>query len=380
MSQMPQSEGACSFSAMFGEFKDRKLEEEFLKNEFNIACKYVRPLAFIMGFLFFLFVIPDYYLIRNKQIFYTILASRALFLLLIVLLCFKIKEVKHYSVMVKWFTVYKIIISCLYLFIFYIYEAPNFLIQTFGIITIIIVFFLVPNRWINLVVISSGFCISFFLLAFLKLQNIKPNEFSAAVVFTFLIILLNSISSYRINYYKRLYFQNSQRLLKVSVTDALTGIFNRGKFDKELKKWVAISKRYNSPLSLVLFDLDNLKNINDTYGHLVSDKVLVGITKLVLKIIRETDIFARWGGDEFMLLLPNTQEQQAVQLAKRIRISIYEHDFDVVGQVSCSFGVVSLKKDDDITSFFHRADIMLYSAKNSGKNVVISKNFPEFLN
>lgn len=374
-----ENEGAGSFSNVIGEFKDSDLEKEFRENEFKSARKYIKPLSIILGFLFFLFALPDYYLIQDKETFNIILINRVLFLFLIIIFYLRIEQMKHYIEMVKWITVYKIILSLSYLYIFFIYESPNFLIQTFGIITIIIIFFLIPNRWVFIVMVSTGLSAGFFVVALVKFDAVKPCEFQAAVVFTFLIIVLNSISSYRINYYKRLYFLNVKKLFTMSVTDALTGIYNRGKFDEELKKWIAISKRYHTPLSLILFDLDNLKRINDTYGHLTSDRVIVGITKIVMKIIRETDIFARWGGDEFMLLLPNTQKQHAIQLAGRIRTSIYEHEFEEVGRVSCSFGVVTLRKEDDINSFFQRADNMLYLAKNAGKNTVISENFSENL-
>ena len=364
------------FVLSLGELKDKQLERDYVYNEIRGALKHIKAAILFLAALYLLFIVPDYFLTQDSGIFNIILINRATFFVLVLFLFIGIGYLKNYAALVKWFTAYEILVSLSFLYICYIYESPTFLIQSLGVIIIISIVFLVPNRWINMVLISVGLSASFFAISVYHIKHYTFNEISAAAVFISLVILLNSISSYRINYYKRLEYLNSRKLEKLAATDPLTGIYNRAKFNEELEKNTAISKRYKTKLSLVIFDLDNLKTINDNYGHLYGDKIIVGITKIVLGAIRETDVFARWGGDEFMILLPNTSEQQAVKLTERINMLVSEKAFNNVGHVSCSFGVVSLEESDDHNSFLHRADKMLYLAKRSGKNTVMSKNFP----
>lgn len=360
-------------SIHFGEFKDKGLEHEFLNHEISNAIKYIKPLLLVLAILYFSFIIPDYYIIKDNTIFKKILINRSVISLLIIILYFRIRYLRNYIAITYWFTIYEIIVSLSFLTIFYQYESPDFLIQSLGVIIIIFSIFLVPNKWKYMIFTSACVSIGFFGLSLYFLKNIKMAEFSAGVVHILLIILLIGISSYRINYYKRAQYLNSKKLIKMSVTDGLTGIYNRSKFDNELEKWVEVSRRYNTNLSLVIYDIDNFKTINDSYGHLVGDKVLVDIVKIVMKVIRKTDVFARWGGEEFTILLPNTEIDQAVDISRRLRRMISEYQFDEVGKVTCSFGVSYLKKNDDIETFLHRADQRLYLAKSIGKNTVISQ-------
>lgn len=230
-----------------------------------------------------------------------------------------------------------------------------------------------------MVLISAGLIIGFFVYSTFHFREaITSIEISAAAFYIMLIVIMSSITSCKNNYFKRIQYLNSKRLIELSAIDPLTGVYNRAKFDKELEKWVAISKRYRTPLSLIIFDIDNLKIINDNYGHLVGDQILIVITKIIRNAIRETDLLARWGGDEFMLLLTNTSEEDAVQLAQRLRKLIAGHKFGKIGYVSGSFGVTMLAEDEDSTSFFYRADQMLYLAKKAGKNQVTGDQERDF--
>lgn len=162
------------------------------------------------------------------------------------------------------------------------------------------------------------------------------------------------------------------QLKRLSQTDQLTQIFNRVKFHDALAHEINRIRRYESELALVMFDIDHFKSINDTHGHDVGDDVLVDLTKKVQTLIRETDIFARWGGEEFMLLLPHTSFQNAATLAERIRSAIEKHEFPTVKRVTCSFGVTHFIKTDDGETFTKRADQALYKAKEGGRNRVIA--------
>jgi len=140
---------------------------------------------------------------------------------------------------------------------------------------------------------------------------------------------------------------------------------------KELKR----AKRYNHELSVIIFDIDNFKNINDTYGHNTGDKVLKNIAKVVTATIRETDYFGRWGGEEFIVISTETSLDNALLVADKIRSSIYSYDFEEAETVSCSVGVAEYTSEDTHQTIVHNADTALYQAKHSGKNrVIVYKN------
>ncbi|WP_424686919.1 diguanylate cyclase [Halarcobacter ebronensis] len=153
--------------------------------------------------------------------------------------------------------------------------------------------------------------------------------------------------------------------------DQLTGLFNRQKFNEIFKKEIKREKRYNNNLSLIIFDIDNFKNFNDDFGHNVGDEVLKIISKVLLENIREHDSVARWGGEEFLVLLPQTDELGAKNVAEKIRKAIesYKRD-DIPRQITASFGVTRFKEDDNETSVLKKADDALYKAKKEGKNRV----------
>jgi diguanylate cyclase (GGDEF)-like protein len=156
--------------------------------------------------------------------------------------------------------------------------------------------------------------------------------------------------------------------------DKLTGLFNRNKFDEFYIKEVKRSKRYNTNLSVIIFDIDDFKMINDTYGHQIGDVVLKEISQIMSMHIREQDIAVRWGGEEFLILLPHTNIDGAATVANKIKTNIEEHLFTELSlKITASFGVSELGTDDTDESLILRTDKFLYEAKNSGKNKVIAK-------
>jgi len=161
---------------------------------------------------------------------------------------------------------------------------------------------------------------------------------------------------------------------RLSVTDQLTGAFNRRKFIKVLENEMDRMIRYDRSFSLIMFDIDHFKNVNDTYGHDVGDFVLRDISKNAMERLRVSDTFARWGGEEFMVLAPETTLEDGIQLAEILRASIEEYNFSPVPKVTSSFGVVcsseeALESIDDLTK---AVDEALYFAKRTGRNKVVS--------
>ncbi len=159
----------------------------------------------------------------------------------------------------------------------------------------------------------------------------------------------------------------------MSVTDPLTTIYNRGKFEIELNKEINRVMRYNTEsFSLIFFDIDNFKKINDTYGHLRGDYVLKTIATLFKESLRITDVFARWGGEEFVIIMSHTALQEAAYVAEKLRQKIEAQDLEDIGNVTCSFGVSEFVKGDTVQTLILRVDNLMYEAKKHGKNRVVT--------
>ncbi len=158
------------------------------------------------------------------------------------------------------------------------------------------------------------------------------------------------------------------KLKKLATMDKLTNIYNRYKMDLSLDEQIEISKRYNRELSVIFFDIDHFKKINDKYGHKIGDSVLIELSRLVEKSIRKSDIFGRWGGEEFLIILPETSRIEAVKLAEKLRKKIEDHKFEKIKKLTCSFGVTNFKPNDTSESIMIRVDKNLYLAKQAGRN------------
>lgn len=164
--------------------------------------------------------------------------------------------------------------------------------------------------------------------------------------------------------------EKEQLLEKISVTDHLTQIYNRVRLHEELNKEIERFIRYKIKFSLIMFDVDHFKKINDTYGHDVGDSVLIELAQVVNENIRSIDLFARWGGEEFIILATNIEETQANQFAEKLRLAIESHEFANVPNITCSFGVCEFKESYNNLLFLKKVDDALYKAKEAGRNCV----------
>ena len=160
-------------------------------------------------------------------------------------------------------------------------------------------------------------------------------------------------------------------LEKLTITDTLTSIGNRRHFHDKLKEEISRANRYENSLSLIMLDIDYFKKVNDVHGHGVGDSVLMEYTKLISSIIRAGDIFCRIGGEEFMIILPNTNRDSAVVLAEKLRLSVQEHK--KILSITMSFGIIQYIKGENIEYILRRVDEALYEAKDSGRNRVVVK-------
>lgn len=161
-----------------------------------------------------------------------------------------------------------------------------------------------------------------------------------------------------------------EKLKNLSITDALTGAYNRRFFVERLNQEIGRAKRYGEPFCVVMLDLDHFKSINDNFGHAKGDEVLIGTVATIRSRIRATDVLARWGGEEFAILLPSTDLKGAVTLAETIRERLREKDYGIGKRITSSFGISPYILGDSVDAIMSRADSMLYQAKASGRDCI----------
>ena len=166
--------------------------------------------------------------------------------------------------------------------------------------------------------------------------------------------------------------KSEQRFRELSITDDLTGLYNSRHFFSRLKAEIERTNRYRHPLSLLILDLDNFKRYNDNFGHLAGDRVLSATGDIIKKSIRSTDSAYRYGGEEFAVILPESNEPEALQFAERIRVTLKNEalyaDREEKLRVTVSIGVAQYIPREEITAFIKRADQNMYTAKKAGKN------------
>lgn len=162
----------------------------------------------------------------------------------------------------------------------------------------------------------------------------------------------------------------NQQIQHIATVDQLTGIYNRHKFEQLLILEMERSKRFGQQLSLIIIDIDNFKIVNDTYGHDCGDEVLNHLVKIVQENIRQIDVFARWGGEEFLILSPGTDFENIQLLAEKLRLAVEQTEFPKVTSITISQGVATFEKEDRFDDLFKRADQGLYWAKKHGRNQV----------
>jgi len=167
-----------------------------------------------------------------------------------------------------------------------------------------------------------------------------------------------------------------EQSVNLAAKDGLTGLFNRRYFDIHLKQMIEKANKESIKLYLLMCDIDNFKHVNDTYGHQAGDKVLTIVSRILKNTLRVTDLIARFGGEEFTILLTDIDISKAIETAERVRVKIEYMDFPIEDQIeplkkTISIGVTEYKKEESIESFIERADKAMYEAKTTGKNKVV---------
>lgn len=166
--------------------------------------------------------------------------------------------------------------------------------------------------------------------------------------------------------------EKNETLRNIANTDELTGAYNRHYFDKVIITELERNNRYYESLSLIIFDIDHFKKVNDTWGHSTGDEVLVKVANNIKENIRKPDVFIRWGGEEFTILLPQTNLDGAIVVANKLRVLLENLEHPNVGKVTASFAVAERLSGEIFENWFQRLDSALYKAKDSGRNCVVA--------
>ena len=164
--------------------------------------------------------------------------------------------------------------------------------------------------------------------------------------------------------------QLTNEIIKLSETDYLTDMYNRRKITEVLEQEITRCNRYGHALSIILIDIDFFKETNDQYGHIQGDQTLTEIADIIKTDARKSDYVGRWGGEEFLIICPETSIEGATTLAEKLRNIISQHPFTKIGQKTAIFGISSFNTDTSSESLVQRADIALYNAKSAGRNKV----------
>lgn len=201
----------------------------------------------------------------------------------------------------------------------------------------------------------------------------QQNEFILHTSWMIISILFGTLGGFLFHQSKKATFTKELELQKMATVDKLTGLYNRVKLDSVLIHELERAKRYNQNIGILLLDIDYFKNVNDTYGHLVGDQVLIAFSKKIQKHIRRSDYLFRWGGEEFLLICLEINQTDIIILSEKIRKEIEQEVFENIGHATISIGSTISSNIDTVESIIHRADEALYEAKETGRNKVCYK-------
>lgn len=301
-----------------------------------------------------------------------ILILRVMYTALLVLLLVSLKKIHSFRVYSRIITALELLCIGIFLYVFSQYPAPDFLIQSFGAITIVLAVFLIPNVWGNMLIVVGVTELCFLIFTVLLMPGLDPVKFGAGAAFITIDSALCAFFAWNRQKSQSREFDARQELKKQSSTDHLTQATTRFKLEEESERWIIFCRRQDLPLSMVFVDVDDLKAVNDKYGHAAGDKVLSDLVLRMRANLRKSDIIARWGGDEFILLLPDSDLEKSVEISESIREAIENKAFIKAIGVTCSFGVITMNDKSTFDTMIREADDLMYKSKRLGKNRIES--------
>ena len=270
------------------------------------------------------------------------------------------------------------LIATLSLFVFFISFALVNQNESFGLIWLIFfpIIAITINRKVTGLVFAGLFLVIIYGMAFWGIGEWQNGQWdfesflrlSIALALIIVVMYVHEAAMFKAQAFE---LRTLKLLEERALVDELTQLANRRRINELLNSEIKRNKRYHSTFSIVIFDIDHFKIVNDTYGHLVGDDVLKGLANVATNLTRETETVGRWGGEEFVIILPQIDAKQAAIVAEKLRIAISKTAFETIEKtITCSFGVAEYIENESLERLIERADCALYDAKESGRNQV----------
>jgi len=353
-----------------------KTKENLVHNEaYNdymlaVSVVLIRLMIAIIGLFSIALIVIDAINITDTTLRSWAIALRSGYIAAVLLFVLGIKRIRTYRFMTIIISLYEIAAALLIMFVYSAYPAPDFSIQLLGAMILILTIFLVPNRWHFKVAISVVFAAAFLLYSGLAVRGLAAAQIAPATVYLFVEMLICGAFSLFYQRYQNGEFDSQQEMMRIYATDPLTKVGNRIMLQREAEQWMEFCNRHQLDLALVLVDVDDMKTVNDQRGHLVGDIVLQEAARVMSTEMRKNDVCVRWGGDEFVLLLPKTNAEQAECLIRRIKNAFANQEVAENLRITCSFGITSMSKGDSLELLVEQADASMYAAKKESKNAI----------
>lgn len=343
---------------------------DFDSYRLNASLPIIKTSAIIIGLFNLSLLIPDLISLSSQYVI-PVITVRLIFTLIIAVIMIFRRSIKTFNLLATVVTLVEIAAIIQYLIVFRMYSHPDYMTMLLGMIMLVIVMFFMPNKWKFMLATTVFGATMFLIVASLHPSGISAINIIIGGIYLGVEIAVCALFAY---YFRGLQLREciaKTKLEYACVTDPLTRIGNRNLLEEEGKKWVESFGEQGIPLSLVLMDVDNLTQINNTYGHVVGDGILQTVAQITRNHLCKQDICVRWGGDEFILLLPYASTCEAKKLMERVRQAIYGHDFGTDFKPTCCYGIARLMPGQSLDTLIAQADASMYAAKNSGKDAIV---------
>ena len=352
------------------QFRSRDVELDFMDYDKTASLNIVRFMILVMGVVFALFMFADIYFYSDKAIFPVSIGLRAIGLSFAVAAFFLAGKFKRYEYALVIVTLTQLVMFALYLVNLYILEATQTDLQFMTIMLFIMAAFLIPNLWKNSLAIACTILTAYIIFCATNTYPAGATSLLMRGIYLCICLVSCAVFLYGRETSRRRQFSAEKLLEYLSITDKLTAAYNRSHFEQVLGTW--IKNKRHEPIALLLFDIDDFKKVNDRFGHMAGDQALVGIAEVVSAHIRDEDLFARWGGEEFVVLFSNTGIEKATELAERLRRVVEVNPWGDAGKITISVGVAEYRENESLVDFVNRVDKKMYDAKRAGKNRVMA--------
>lgn len=344
--------------------------QEYFNCQLASCRKYLYKVGLVISAFNLMLLIPDTLFIGGVKSKVYVIVFRILFSLSLALFSLIFPRIRTFRTYYWMITANELTGIALFLFVLNQYAPPDYLIQSAGLNVILLTIFLFPNQFWNSLTVSVIGTVGFLYFAYVRIGGMSAGELAASIVYDSATIYLCSV--YVLGRDRQQYreFLSRTQLIRLSFTDRLTNASSRNRLFSEFPRWQRICVRQQMPLSLSLFDIDRFKSVNDRYGHMLADDVLIELARVIRRHLRSTDLLVRWGGDEFVILFPQTDEKAACGILERIRKNVEKHLFAEQIRITCSFGVAEMESGSTLDTMVQKADDRMYAGKRLGGNRV----------